>query len=79
MEIMHMKWIATSSTASWHEKVPQPTEASPQLFVTDHRQQVIDGFGGCFNEIGWQALQSLSEVFTLLHHYLSNGVNGFVY
>ncbi len=56
-----MKWIATSSTAPWCEKVPQPTEALPQLFVTDRRQQAIDGFGGCFNEIGWQALEALSE------------------
>jgi hypothetical protein len=39
-----MKWIATSSTATWCEKVPQPTEAAPQLSVTDHRQQIIDGF-----------------------------------
>jgi hypothetical protein len=28
-----MKWIATSSTATWCEKVPQPTEAAPQLSV----------------------------------------------
>jgi len=61
MEIVHMKWIATSPTAPWCEKVPQPTETSPQLTVADHRAQVIDGFGGCFNEIGWQTLQALSE------------------
>ena len=56
-----MKWIATSSTAPWCEKASQPTEASPQLSVTDCRQQAIDGFGGCFNEMSWQALQALSE------------------
>jgi glucosylceramidase len=56
-----MKWIATSPTESWREKVPQPTEASPQLLVTDRRHQTIDGFGGCFNEMGWQALQALPE------------------
>ena len=55
-----MKWIATSPTATWCEKVPQPTEASPQLSIIDRRQQVIEGFGGCFNEMGWQALQALS-------------------
>ena len=58
---MRMKWIATSSTATWCGKVPQPTEASPQLSVTHHRQQTIDGFGGCFNEIGWRVLEALSE------------------
>ena len=56
-----MKWIATSPTAAWREKVPQPTEASPQLSFTGRRQQAIDGFGGCFNELGWQVLQALSE------------------
>jgi glucosylceramidase len=58
---MRMKWIATSSTATWCGKVPQPTEASSQLSVTHHRQQTIDGFGGCFNEIGWRVLEALSE------------------
>jgi len=71
MEIMRMKWIATSSTAPWCEKEPKPTEASPQLFVTNRRQQTIDGFGGCFNEIGWQALQALSDGCTLFQHYCS--------
>jgi glucosylceramidase len=61
MEHMHVKWIATSPTAAWCEKSPQPTEASPQIFVTDRLQQHIEGFGGCFSEIGWQALQALSE------------------
>src|SRR5436190_4177360 len=56
-----MKWIATSSAGPWYKKVPQPTDASPQLTVTNNHQQTIEGFGGCFNEIGWQALQALSE------------------
>jgi glucosylceramidase len=56
-----MKWIATSSTAPWCEKALQSTEALPQLSVTDRRQQAIDGFGGCFSEMGWQTLQTLPE------------------
>jgi glucosylceramidase len=55
-----MKWIATSPSATWCENVPHLTEASPHLFITNRRQQVIEGFGGCFNEMGWQALQTLS-------------------
>ena len=58
---MRMKWITTSPTTTWCEKVQQPTQASPQLSVTERRYQVIDGFGGCFNESGWQVLQALSE------------------
>ena len=56
---MHMRWITSSPAASWREKVPQPTGATPQLVVTGSRQQTIEGFGGCFNEIGWQTLQTL--------------------
>lgn len=55
-----MKWIATSPTESWREKVPQLTEAAPQLTATEHRK-TSEGFGGCFNEMGWQALQALTE------------------
>jgi glucosylceramidase len=56
-----MIWITSSPVASWREKALQSTQASPQLYVTDRRQQTIEGFGGCFSEIGWQALQALSE------------------
>jgi glucosylceramidase len=27
--------------------------------LTDQKQQTMDGWGGCFNELGWQALQTL--------------------
>jgi glucosylceramidase len=60
LETMGMKWIATSPAASWREKAPQPAEAPPQLIVTGSSQQTIEGFGGCFNEIGWQTLQALA-------------------
>jgi len=56
-----MVWITSSPIASWLEKGVQPTHAPTHVYVTDRRQQTIEGFGGCFSEIGWQALQSLSE------------------
>ncbi len=41
------------------------------LTVTPHERQAWEGFGGCFNELGWQALAALpaarrNEVFTAL-------------
>lgn len=30
------------------------------LLTTDYRQKVL-GFGGCFNELGWDALQKTDE------------------
>jgi len=56
-----MKWITISPTAQWQERAPQPTNAAPELIVTNHCQQTIEGFGGCFTEISWQTLQALSK------------------
>jgi len=135
MEILPMKWVATSPATPWYEKVLQPTEASPQLSITHHRPQTVvaceiwagtieradydawahtilvdprarpfvSGVGhqwvgkGAVQRthqswLGLRLLQTECEcgdgsntwdyahyVFTLLHHYLCNGVNGFVY
>lgn len=32
-----------------------------QLIVTDRKDQTIDGFGGCFNELGWIALNKIDK------------------
>ena len=29
--------------------------------LTDEKEQIIDGFGGCFNELGWDALKVLNQ------------------
>ena len=31
------------------------------ITITGEKAQVIDGFGGCFSELGWDALMELSE------------------
>ena len=36
------------------------SNASAIVIQTDSARQIIDGFGGCFNELGWEALQSLT-------------------
>jgi glucosylceramidase len=56
-----IKWISTSPIAPGLEHAPQLTQAAPQLVVTDHHQQTIDGFGACFNEVSWQTLQTLPD------------------
>lgn len=39
---------------------PARPEAPPAVRVaTDKTRQLIDGFGGCFNELGWQAMAKL--------------------
>ncbi|GAA3331227.1 hypothetical protein GCM10020331_086950 [Ectobacillus funiculus] len=36
-------------------------DGSPNLTLTDLKQQIFEGFGGCFNELGMAALQHLPE------------------
>jgi len=59
-------WISSTPEAQW---APQPAVAlgnnsDDQPFDLeirlDGREQTIEGWGGCFNELGWSALQSAS-------------------
>ena len=59
------RWICSTETQRWQEKAVEPvgSDASPvnDMIVLDpqKRFQTIDGFGGCFNELGWEALTSI--------------------
>ncbi len=57
------RWIATTESARWRERPlafgAGGSEADLQLLPA--RLQRVEGFGGCFNEYGWQALSYLSE------------------
>lgn len=59
------QWVTTTEKAFWAEQ-PELVSASadtiPNVDVivdTDVRQQKIDGFGACFNELGWLSLSKL--------------------
>jgi len=60
-----VKWISSTADAPWvaQENIALATnrdDAPYDLAVwLDQRQQMIDGWGGCFNELGWTALQTL--------------------
>lgn len=57
--------IYTSSEQSqWQKtrvKVLKQTDEKADIVISKTEEQVIDGFGGCFNELGWDALSLLSE------------------
>jgi glucosylceramidase len=61
-----VQWIASTASAPWatQKNLPLGTnrdDAPYDLVVyLDTPQQKIDGWGGCFNELGWLALQSLT-------------------
>ena len=60
-----VEWISTTNEDRWvSERNPGLKDAQDSapfdLVLTGDSSQVIDGFGGCFNELGWDALQMLA-------------------
>ncbi|GHT10534.1 glycosyl hydrolase [Bacteroidia bacterium] len=58
-------WTSTSPDSGFVEKLPVSfSDRKDSVNVTvfpDNYLQTIDGFGGCFNELGWTTLSALSE------------------
>jgi glucosylceramidase len=62
----NVEWITTTPDVSWEtqdvKKIEIPSKGKPDAIVEINRpQQTIDGFGACFNELGWTSLGLLSE------------------
>jgi glucosylceramidase len=61
-------WISSTAEQPWQtmpapELIPSDPAAPPQIGVWPAKTfQTIDGFGGCFNELGWAALGKASMV-----------------
>jgi len=57
--------ISSSPAAYWSDLSDQVAVKSGDegqiTIFTDSAKQAIDGFGGCFNELGWQALSYVTE------------------
>jgi len=60
-----VQWISTSETERWvNQKSPAFVQSAQQTDVEirlDKPHQTIEGFGACFNELGWTSLSLLSE------------------
>jgi len=61
-----VRWIYSIESAPWVETNPPALSANRDdapydlVIQPDKPQQTIDGWGGCFNELGWEALKILS-------------------
>jgi len=61
MHTSRLRWMASTPDAPWQEREAAVLSAeAPNLTVTDELFQLVEGFGGCFNELGYVALQKLS-------------------
>lgn len=55
-------WRWSNEKAQWAGKELEKTEkADATLHVNGREYQTMHGFGGCLNELGWRALQKLSD------------------
>lgn len=57
------QWISTTPDARWQTRPTTATAATGEagLALTGAGYQTWEGFGGCFNELGWVAMRSLSD------------------
>ena len=58
-----VEWIVTTRTAPWQARgglAPQTRAGPADVMVrTENPRQTIEGFGACFNELGWTSLAAL--------------------
>jgi glucosylceramidase len=61
-----IRWVVTTKDAPWREtsgaiiRAPGATEFVNVDIQTGTRHQTMEGFGGCFNEMGWDAMALLA-------------------
>lgn len=57
-----VEWVCSTPAKAWQQMTGVGTNrTNANLRLSGLRHQIWDGFGGCFNEIGWDALQKLSK------------------
>jgi glucosylceramidase len=59
--MQNIKWIYSNEQAQWSEKEGKRGGGRPSLSPNGQSFQKMNGFGGCFNEAGYQALLTLHE------------------
>jgi glucosylceramidase len=57
-----VEWYVTTASSPWlkRELFAEPGGAADVFVETDAPLQAIEGFGACFNELGWTSLSALS-------------------
>lgn len=58
---MQVKHIKSTEGNFWQEGAVKNTGGEDTLNLTEGRKQEVSGFGGCFNEMGWDALKLATE------------------
>ncbi len=56
---MDATWVSSTSDNCWDVRTAPASSAEANLRPTGSTGQTMAGFGGCFNELGWDALRAL--------------------
>ncbi|GGG16689.1 glycoside hydrolase family 30 protein [Paenibacillus abyssi] len=57
-----IRWISSTKETAWQEKeATRSSSVDANLTITEEQFQHVEGFGGCFNELGFAALQQLTD------------------
>jgi glucosylceramidase len=60
-----VQWVSSTKNENWTVKniavASNKTAAADAEILTGSAKQTVNGFGGCFNELGWTSLQLLSD------------------
>lgn len=70
-----VEWYTTTQTSPWVKQKVKPERATTGAEIVldpTQRLQLITGIGGCFNEMGWDALNALSAKIVKLFFKLSS-------
>lgn len=78
----NIEWVSSTFEQPWqtvdHESISTEPGENTIVIETDTASGIIEGFGSCFNELGWQSLRTLTqeernEIFQEL--YTAEGAN----
>ncbi len=56
----NVSWFFSNEQAQWQQKTCERADTPPSLAPDGRTYQRMEGFGGCFNELGYRALSHLS-------------------
>ena len=66
LSAQQVNWTCSTSTENWKVTTISLTNANSKtkdvtvVIYPEQKLQKMDGFGGCFNELGWDALQAIA-------------------
>ena len=63
---IEVQWVCTTQQEPWHDGgtvrvTPFQQDEVNDVMITRYREQRMLGFGGCFGELGWDALRTLGK------------------